>query len=267
LRPVDLLDISDLEETMGSPYKDYAKQLYKQFRYFANWLPGEPRALGDIGVLKYGFLFQRITTLQELGNAFSTRQDITSDTLRYTSKSGVAFHFKAQGTAPAVGSTLSEAEAGITIDFSNEGALVLRASGVTHDSIEDMQTVSDALAASSRWREDLFVITHLTTANVLTALLSSSSSGRIELTAQGSVPSVRDEDLAKLGVDLSIAYSRDMETEIVCQEGLNPLFNVSFLDQGVLTPQQWGGILGLRPPQSKVERALLRSAAPAFDDE
>jgi hypothetical protein len=50
---------------MSNPVKLYHREMHEKIGFFANWLPGDPLAIGAIGVLADG-QFRQESSLQEL---------------------------------------------------------------------------------------------------------------------------------------------------------------------------------------------------------
>jgi hypothetical protein len=51
---------------MASPVKLYQQEMHSNLGFFANWLPGDPIEVGDVGVLESG-RFRRVVSLEDLG--------------------------------------------------------------------------------------------------------------------------------------------------------------------------------------------------------
>ena len=98
---------------MAKAWEQYTKEMFEKFGYMATWTPGLPLELGDVGSHQRK-VFSRATSLKNLGIEFKTREDKTEETQKHSSSGSVSIMFKAAGKAPAVGSVLTQAEAGFT---------------------------------------------------------------------------------------------------------------------------------------------------------
>ena len=208
--------------------RKYTTELYNQFRYYAAWLPGTPFRLGDVGILQ-GKEFIRKTNLSDLGIPFDILEDTTRATISHTSSGSVSIVAKAAGTAPALGSTLTQAKAGISVSFTKENSVLVKALGTLNHSIKDQVALGKEILTrydAKQWDKDFLVITELVVADSSTILISSSSESKIELSAEADV-SIAQLDLAGTEVKLGTTISKDLSTEIIAEKGLTPLFKLS----------------------------------------
>lgn len=210
---------------MAKAWEQYSNEMFKKFGYLATWTPGVQLELGDVGVIK-DRLFTRITTLKNLGISFQVRPDTSKEAQKHSSSGSVSITFKAAGKIPQAGSVLTEAEAGFSIEFKKSKSTVYEALGCVAPSIDDQVAIGKKileLAAQGEWNKDWAVITELVVADSATVLISNSSSSKIELTASGNVVA-GTVSLADVNAGLQIAFSKDMQTVLVSQAGLTPLF-------------------------------------------
>ena len=116
---------------MSSPHKIYAREVYENLKYRPTWLPGIRLQPGAIGILDEG-VFRQYSTLNNLGIHSEFEQSKTKNTIKYASKGAVSYSFKAAGESNQKFSALAKASAGILIEFSREGAVVLQLGGVSY---------------------------------------------------------------------------------------------------------------------------------------
>ena len=208
--------------------RKYTNELYKQFKYLATWLPGTPMELGDIGVLN-GKEYTKLANLADLGIKFDIENDDSKADIEHSSKGSVSLTTKASGTASPEGSSLGEIDAGITVNFSKENAILFKANGTTNPAIQNQIILGDAilkLYKEGKWDKDWVVITELVKATSATILISSSKSGKIELKAKGSAKA-GSLDIADVDAGLELSYSKDLATKIIAEKGLTPPFKAS----------------------------------------
>ena len=217
---------------MSSARKRYTDELAKRFGgYYAAWTPGDHLQLGDIGMLE-GKSFKRIGNIADLGLTFERRADPTPETLGpYKSSGKVTVDFKAAGAAQLPNSHLAQADAGFSIRFAGEHAVVFIAEGCFQPSIADqLQLGRDiiALFKEGRWNSSWHVITQLVEAASMTVLISSSSNGGVDLKVTADIDAaIGAEDLAKAELGLKVQASRVMETTLLAQKGATPMFRLS----------------------------------------
>ena len=210
---------------MAGAAKIYVKGVHQRFSYLGTWLPNVNLQLGDVGVLD-GAEFKQMTTLQRLGIPFAVRPGVNKMDFSHTSQSGVKLQAKVKGEA-AVGTTLPLGEAGLAIQFSQEGAFVFQATGSLVDEIENKQEVGQAvlkLVQQGRWDPNWGVVDALVKASCATIIVANSASAGLELTAK---TPVQLASLANLDAGLSVSSQSGEVIQVIAQQGLTPLFNVS----------------------------------------
>jgi hypothetical protein len=211
---------------MGKVWQQYTKEMAKRFGYLAAWTPGVQMSLGDVGVLKDN-LFTRVTSLKNLGISFSpTAPDNSEEDVKYASSGNVSIAFKAAGKVPSPGSALSEAEAGVTVEFNRKSAVVYEALGCTSPAIDDQVTLGDEIVsryARGSWNKDWVVITQVVHAKSGSVLISAQSGAKIEVSASGKV-TAGSFSMADASLGLSIVVQHDMQTTILAKTGMTPLF-------------------------------------------
>jgi hypothetical protein len=207
--------------------KKYTNELYRQFHYFATWLPGTPLELGTIGVLKNNE-FTKVSNLKNENIDFEIDEDTTKSDLEHSSKGAVSIITKLAGTAPIAGSVLSDADAGFTVEFSQENAILFKANGTLSPSIRDQIKLGKEIIErfkQGKWNKDWVVITELVKADSATIIISSSSNGKIELKAKADI-SATGLDIADASANFQCSFSKDLSTKIIAETGLTPLFKI-----------------------------------------
>lgn len=208
--------------------KKYTRELKRQFGYFATWLPGTPLELGDIGIMK-GNVFTKISNLSDFDLDFEIEVDTTKADIEHSSKGSVSISTKASGTVAPQGSSLTQADAGITVEFSKENSILFKANGTVSPSIKDQVLLGNQiinLYVGGTWDKNWVVITEIVKAESATVLISSSSSSKIELKAQGDIGSAQI-DIADANLGFELKFSKDLSTKVIAEESLTPLFKAS----------------------------------------
>lgn len=212
---------------MTSVHQLYARDVYENLKYRPTWLPGTPMYLGTVGVIEDG-QFRAVTDLNRLGIPFEEIIDSDHDTIDFTSKGGVSIAFKAAGEVNPRFQAVVEANAGILVEFSRVGAVLLQMRDVSLNRIADQsQLRRDMLRAvavgdeSKQWRKEWVVITEVARADIATIVISNSGRSRLELNASGSAAST---SLADVSANLSVATESDLSFRVIAKEGLTPLY-------------------------------------------
>jgi hypothetical protein len=219
---------------MAKAWKQYTKEMAVKFGYFATWEPGVPLAVGDVGVIRRN-LFTRISTLDDFKIKFDVRKDPTTTKLSHASSGKVKITFKAAGKPALPGSSLADAQAGVSIDFYSENATVFETIECRTEAIKDQVAVGKAVAelyAGGGWNKDWVVITEIISSGSGTVLISAAKNAKIELSASATVTGA-SFNLADAKLGLTIENSTNMHTSIVATEGLTPLFKARGLKTDV----------------------------------
>ena len=221
---------------MSTAYLRYLREMNLHFGYLATWQPGLPLALGDVGIIDGG-VFRRVTTLQALGIPVLIRADESPGDLTYESSSGISMQVKAAGEPSPIGSALLQARAGITFNFTETGAVVFAAVGARSPTLGNLAEIEHAilrLRQSKQWNNRWTIITEVVATQSATVLISTSKSGKVELTVGGNLP-IGGVNLADASLALSVSSSRNVGIRIVCQSSLTPLYQAVKLE-GVFHP-------------------------------
>ncbi|HOY31449.1 MAG TPA: hypothetical protein PKW80_06190 [Bacteroidales bacterium] len=216
--------------------KKYTNELYRQFDYFATWLPGTPLELGDIGLFKNNE-FTKISNLKNEGIVFQIKEDTTKTDLEHMTKGEVSVMTKIAGTVPALGSVLANGDAGFSISFSQENAILFKANGTLSPCISDQIKLGKEIIQryqQGEWDKDWAVITELVTADSATIIISSSQDAKIELKAKADISTAK-LDIADASLNLECAFSKDLYTKIVAEQGITPLFKMKKIRSSIFT--------------------------------
>ena len=249
-----------------SVHKLYAEDVYKGLGYRPTWLPGTPINLGNIGVIEDG-IFRPITDLAQLGIHFDVIVDTNQDAIDYSSTNGVSMSFKAGGETNGKFKAITRAEAGVLIEFSRKGAVVLQLRDVSFNRIADQHALSKAMLSSiaianesNQWQRNWVVITEVARASRATIVVSGSGKSRLELKASGStVPA----SLADVSAALSVAMESEISIKVIAKEGLTPLYRGLRVKRDFFWLYDEVIPASAEPPPAK---ELLGDADPAEDD-
>ncbi|MDB5128351.1 hypothetical protein [Mucilaginibacter sp.] len=217
---------------MKGAQERYTNEMKDHFGYYAAWQPGVPLQLGDIGVLN-GNLFTKISNLNNFTMPFQVRTDTSSNDLEYSSKGAVAITSKLSGTVSPEGSKLAQGDVGFILDFSSENAVYFKADKAMSDLIDDTITIGNKvidLYGQGKWNKNWVIITELVNTETATIVISSTSNSSLELKATANVQAA-DIDIADAQFGFKAAFSKGIDTKIIAQNNLTPLFKL----QGIKT--------------------------------
>lgn len=233
----------------------YLNEMHTKFKYYAAWLPGISLRLGDVGIINDQNQFVPKTSLKNKGITFEVLEDAKKDDLKYVSTGGVSISMKAAGELMAGTKVLKPADIGFVAEFGHDNAIVFQADGVVSSRIEDIDRLTDEIAAKAEkneWKKEWVVITELIAADSSTILISNSNNARVEIKAKADVPGL---NIASADAGLGVAFESGMHTTLVAKNGLTPLFNVAKLESpgtgifgGIITIGH-GTTRGMRSPE------------------
>jgi hypothetical protein len=246
----------------------YTSELRDKFGYLATWAPNVSVRLGDVGIIE-NRVFTLATTLERLGIHFDKRDSDGVADYEHVSSSSVSISQKAAGQVPAAGSVLSAAQAGISIRFGAENAVVFYAGECRESAIIGLDELAKEVIAKNEkgeWPSNHVVVTAVVTAATATVLISGGKDAQIDLVSEASL-GPDGISLAKLGTGLSVASATNLATKIVASSSLTPLFRASGLHRTIFGGkrlQQRGGTEPHAP--SQVDPVKFRFAEIDYSD-
>ncbi|WP_103070543.1 hypothetical protein [Aquimarina sediminis] len=254
--------------------RKYTRELYRQFKYLATWLPGTPLALGDIGLMR-GREFTKIGNLSDdkFKVDFDIEYDKTPSSISHSSKGAVTLTAKLSGTVSPSYSTLTDLDAGFNVSFSKENAILFKANGTYNHSIKDQIKLGDTildLYKNGKWDKDYVIITELVVADSSTILISSEKNGAIDIRANGNI-GTSALDIADGSLELGATFSKGLSTELISKKGLTPLFKVSkiktpFLSSPIFEVSKIRSYKMMEDNYSPIDNDINYFAEVTFDD-
>lgn len=223
---------------MKGPQEQYTDELKSKFGYYATWLPGRPLSLGDIGVFTDN-VFTRLRGLEDAGiKDWDTLPDPSAEDLEYHSVGNVSVTTKLSGTISPQGISLANADAGLIVEFGHENSILLKANQTRTPSIKDTVKLGEQvlkLYMEDKWDKKWVVVTELVTAESATILISNTKTGIIELKANANIDAI-NIDIADAKFQFSAIFFRGLETKIIAQSGLTPLFKIMGIKTRIFLP-------------------------------
>ncbi|MCO6004174.1 hypothetical protein NE236_04205 [Actinoallomurus purpureus] len=213
---------------MQAIHKHYTRELYKQFHYFATWMPHLVLALGDVGVLRE-HRFDRMTSLAELGVDFTTLDRGGRAEYSYSSTGKVDISLDGEMSVPLLPG--GEPPLMLTVTFSGAHATYFRAAQCRSEAISDLPSLEKALIGlrqAGAWRLEYVVVTELVRTGPAVILVADQAGARANLrvTAESlPVPAPVGGAAALNG-----SVTSGLAASVIAAEGdVTPLFRVAKL--------------------------------------
>jgi hypothetical protein len=203
----------------------YTKEIKRELSYSATWYPENHLSVGDVGMFERGQV-HLVGTLKEYGIPFSVRTAPPGRQFNYTSRGAVSIKVKAAGQAELPGVSIGEAEAGVSVKFNSENAILFNTTNTQLSVIENMGTVAKEIKKKreeNEWDKKHFVISECLTAGGTTIIISNSRDSQIDFTARGNL-NVANLNLADLNLNLNATNKLDITYEYTAKENFTPLF-------------------------------------------
>lgn len=163
----------------------YLKHMTKQTGYRATWEPNRPLFVGAVGKLEDG-VFTIFSNLEKEGIIPEIMEDESQGFWDYSSSESVDISIKLAEKAPVAGSVLTEADAGFTLDFKSQDAVVFQADKTLTHQIVNMGVIEKQIIEKYRngdWPKDWLVINQLIETESATIIISNSSNNQMDLKA------------------------------------------------------------------------------------
>ena len=190
---------------------------------YANWEPGRPVELGDLGLLR-DHTFVYLGNIRDHGIKISERADPASDQKFFASEGAAEVQFHAKGSVPLNG--IVTAKAALEVNFSGKEAVFFNAAGCNYTMIADKvrlgREVMDRYKAK-QWQREWAVVTDLVKAGNTTLAVSGGNAASIVFEATGDVERI---NLADASAGLTIRTAKNIGYQVVAENGLIPLFGL-----------------------------------------
>jgi len=220
---------------MSTIQRQYTDEIQRHLGFLATWPPNDSVHLGDVGRLN-GRIFERSTTLDAQRIPFVIRVANNQSSYEYLSENAVTLQAKAAGETPTSGSFLARAEAGVSIRFNRDNAIVFQASRCIVSSIENESDVGKEVLARydyGDWERDLVVVTSLVQSSAATVLISSGGTAQLDLATSTDLGAAGIINLSSLAADVRVVHSSNVGARFIAVEGLTPLFRASGIRRSV----------------------------------
>lgn len=204
---------------------NYSKEIRSQFSYFATWFPDVHLSVGDV-VRFEDRQVHLVGTLKEYGIPFSVRTSPPGRKFDYNSKGAILFTLKAAGQTPLPGVNIGKAEAGVSVKFNTESAILFNTTDTKLDMIENMDSVSKKIMEKRKnndWDRKYALISQCVVAGGTTIIISQGKNSQIDFTATGNL-TMANLNLADLNLKLNATKKFNIGFEYIAKENFTPLF-------------------------------------------
>lgn len=220
------------ESLMTSPVRRYTDEIHSQFSYWATWLPVSRLQLGDLGPIQ-NRVFSPQTSLAELDVPFDTTQRGKVLNFQHATRDGVQITFQSAAANQTI-PQIPQGKAGVEVAFANTSGIVFVVKDGRERQIRNLDVIGQRLLEliqRGAVPREYALVTHVVDAVAATVLISSSSEAKVVMSADVDLKAGL-LDLANAGVNFSRVSSKNMETELVADQGATPLFKLAGFKKG-----------------------------------
>ncbi len=250
------------------PWQYYANEMHTRWNFLVAWPPNQKLSIGDVGTLE-GNVFTPQTSLDNLGIEYN-KNILTGnvENEEFYSEGQVKVYNKFEATAQP--SALSKLGADVVISFQKENAVYYKAPKSQIYSLDDKLSLGNKMVElyqnytddtvnkrpiRKEWELNWAVITDLHYAERATIIISNKKDAYVGLNAAAGTDKI---DILNLNCDLQMVSFQGIETKIIGEESLTPLFNVLRLDETV-TPQLGAKQYWSEPPGEAEYKEYVRN--------
>jgi hypothetical protein len=238
---------------MASPVRIYQAEMHRNLGFYATWLPADPIEIGDVGVLMDG-RFRRLSSLTDLGIAYTTSDAGATQNVQYTSAKGTKIGTATSANAAGI------AGVEVNIEFSADGAFVFHATGLQASRLQELPAVGASVLAAyekGRWRKEWLLIEAVHVADCATVIISQDSSASLVLTGSVSGP-IAVLSLADPKARLDVSSSHGKLVHVVGGRALSPLYSCLRIEHSLFAEPLFAPARGEARRSIEFERAQLQ---------
>jgi hypothetical protein len=225
----------------------YTQEIRSALNYSATWLPSVGVRPGDVGIMS-GFEYRRVASLKDFGIPFVVRKSAGQARIEHATAGAVSIDLGgAVHTPPGL---VPLAKGSLRVAFSKADAVLFQASECKEFSIDDQRALAEAILqrhAANDWPDDYVVVTEVISAGLTTILISTGDEAHAEFSAAGALESGLTS-LVDARMDIRLARSRNIGTQVLAEKNLTPLFRACGLFKPLLRRRTFGPTRGAAPP-------------------
>ena len=212
---------------MTSPVRRYTDEIHGQFSYWATWLPTSRVRLGDLGPVQ-NRVFSPQANLEELGVSFETTRRTDVLNLQHATQNGVQITFQSAAANQTI-PQIPQGKAGVEVAFAKTSGIVFVVRDGRERRIRNLDAIGQRLLELIQRGDvarEYALVTHVIDAAAATVLISSSNEAKFVTSADMDLKAGL-LDLANASMNFSRVSSKNMETELVADQGATPLFKLA----------------------------------------
>lgn len=216
---------------MSSIAEIYTDVVYDNLKpLYANWEPGRPLELGDLGVMR-DRTFSYLGNIRDLGITISERTDPASDHKFFASEGTTEVKLHSKGSVSIGG--VANAKPMLEVNFSSKEAVFFNAADCSYTMIADKVGLGRAVMAKYKkdWQREWVVVTDLVKAGATTVTVSGGKTASIVFEATGDVERI---NLADASIGLDIKSASNVGYQVVAEKSLVPLFGLCKIQSAFL---------------------------------
>ncbi|MEU2265087.1 hypothetical protein ABZ568_01270 [Streptomyces olindensis] len=242
---------------MRSVLKAYWKQTRSSFNRLPVWLPGNPIALGDIGVLNPDDWYKKTDLAREGVSVMTDEVGVPSD---YNYSAGASVSFVTGGSVGEAANTswLPSGHVGVLLDFRRIGAFVLKAKSVRVTRIGNLAEVEARvidLYRQKKWKREWVIVTEVAVGGPVVVLIADQSKAKAGVNL-GADAVIGEFDLGRIRGNFGVGFEQGLAAKFTTQNKSVVLWRGMYVSDGLIGSAKLkhrgepvaDGMRGRRPP-------------------
>jgi hypothetical protein len=214
---------------MANAAANYLKAIKeKSVGYRPTWEPNKTLQIGDVGRIEDG-VFVKWNTLEKMGINLEVQKDEREGSLfDLSTENGVNVRTKAAGKVDPGIPSLGEMDAGFSVEFKKQNAILFKIHGYLTHQISNLGEIAGEILKRYKagdWDQQDVIINELIEAKKATIMMSSEGGVTIGLKAKGNVGGDK-LNIADADFDSGVDNSGKLAINITGEAGITPLYRV-----------------------------------------
>lgn len=242
--------------TMLSPQKYYVQEISKKTNYRANWLPGKPLNVGDVGKIEDG-IFTLYTTLELQGLPVRTGESVSTLQADYSSKDSVRITSES-GSNSASGSPTPPGKQRCRIEFLKSDGVLFHLLNPRRLFIENLSEVENQILEfykKSVWNLGWVIVTEVVRADSTTIIFNSGGSNTLDFEFTGT-EDTEPVNLADTKLNLNLLSETGTSTKLIARPDITPLYIIKGISDPLFGKTKFRGANAYRAIQFNALREL-----------
>jgi len=224
---------------VNSAFDSFWREVRHALHRLPVWQPGTPMELGDVGTIDENG-WTKETELRSLRIPFEVEPPGQPTRIEYVSSNGATLTSKLGATPTGVPGV--DLDVGFSVEFSREGALVLRAEAARVLRIADTHRISTEVLrryATGEWPRSWIVVTEVTEGTSVLVLLSGSSKATASVDV-GAAIGVLGAVSGQADISFHVARSTDLAASFATAGPTALLWRGGHVDDPWYARPRWG---------------------------